>query len=190
MRDPLPENALRLIAARVASILLTWLRQRPGEKHDNNDQSPQGMLTHMFASRVAETLPELPTDIEAQMSVAVLKQLSTWNNEGRCYLSWACDYHPNQSLTELSEALGIEHEGLVSSWPWKTSISLQINRDNVVVAHDVRRNHVAEHFVADVGWVVSVCNIDSRLMPIVVDAVRSGKLSQDVAEIVPFGDVA
>lgn len=184
------ETTIKLIAARAALILADWLNVNPARKVDNGDRSSTGGMTMMFGLMTQQNEPPPPADIVQKMTdylVGALSEHAAKRQHG-IYFSLDCDYGPGRELAALSDACGIQ-----TSWPWKTHMTIRAFPGSGIMVSSSQGHqapHINHHFVDNVGWVVSECSIDPKLMPTILAAITGGTLASEVARLDTFEPVA
>jgi len=182
MTMELTDMTLQHIADRVALILGEWLNVSPARKVDNGDPAHGGMT--MLLGMMAQAKEPAPTpDIVPRMSAHLLNVLRA-AAQGSIYLSLRCDYGPDRTLADLSEACDIK-----TSWPWKTTMTVTAYADtgiSVRYSQGYRAPWVYHQYLPGEGWLVSACSIDRLLVPTVRAAIKAGTIDPEIAKLDPF----
>lgn len=179
------KHLIPTVAARAANLLSAWLGLNSLTKADVGDrESSHGGIAMILGAMAADRTPPPPANVEARIAAYIEAHLAS-RLKGRetygCYVCFDSDYGPGRELDALSEACEIG-----TAWPNKSTISISMYPEGQISIHD-KRGYGAEglthHLVEGRGWLVSPCNIDRRILPIVLAAVDAGQVDADLIRL-------
>ena len=170
-------DAITLLAARAASILMQWAGLSPLRKNDNGDRTSEASGLAMMLGAMADKTGPLPDDAESKMAAHIEAKLreQTARREGSIYYTLDVDYGPGRELSELTDACGLS-----VSWPIKSSLGVCMYPNSEPGQVCNRQGYGASGCMYSIvpereSWLITDgFSVDRRVRAIVFDAVKAG----------------
>lgn len=166
------EQKLRLLADRMASVLVQWASMEGPSKFDNGDRSPHGAFLAILAATCDNTGPLPPEDVLRLRLTEVIAALAA-SRDGMLLLD--CDYDPNEALATVARAAGLGHV----TWPLKASVRMHLceangsGRDymNLLGGPGAARG---QHLLVPGGWLISNFDVPTEVLDLCLAAAKTG----------------
>lgn len=117
-------TTIQLLAARTASILVSWAGLSSARKNDNGDRSSTGGLCMLLGMLADKSRPP-PPDAEQRITEYLVRTMTAKASRGYLYMSLCVDYGPDSELSDLASSCGLD-----VSWPNKSRLHIDAGEGN------------------------------------------------------------